>query len=183
MTLSDDNSTTSNFHLPIPICDSATFRTREVLGAPLTLQEAADDIVRLAKEADDRTLLAAQKLVALKKRIINGEAGPDVKWMEWLLRNVKLSSSQLYFLVSIGEAHRPAQALEDYRRMKREKAKADREAEREGKREPRAPTAYTPERKLLLKVMRSIPEAEVPEMLSICRATYPTLFEEQRTTH
>lgn len=63
--------------------------------AELSFKAEAKEIANLAKQADGLAIDAAKRLVALKHRIIHGELGPDIKWMEWLRINVKLSSSRL----------------------------------------------------------------------------------------
>ena len=134
----------------------------------LSLLEAAAEITRLANEAEDKTLLAAKKVVALKKRIEQGEAGPDQKWMEWLRLNIDLSESRLYELLQIGEHSDPKWALERLKQKNREKSKKSRKANSESE--------MSPDRRLLLKVTRQLPEGEVTAKLREYSKRFPYLF-------
>jgi hypothetical protein len=177
MTLSSTNTVkTSVNSVPFAIvADSVTSRNLPAV-VPLSttpikllsLLDAAAEITRLANEADDKTLLAAKKVVALKKRIERGEAGPDQKWMEWLRLNIDLSESRLYELVKIGEHSDPKWALERIRQKNREKSKKRRKANSESE--------MSEDRRLLLKVTRRLPEAEVTAKLREYNKRFPRLF-------
>jgi len=134
-----------------------------------SLEEAAQEVAALAKEADARLLLAATKLVSLKRRIEAGEAGPDAKWMEWLRVHVRLSESYLYQLVKIGEAKDPKKRLESYRKDSREKAKRynDRHSE----------SGLSENKRLLLKAVRLFAEDDVVMIIATYRSKYRRLFE------
>jgi hypothetical protein len=135
----------------------------------LSLLEAAAEIARLANEAEDKTILAAKKVVALKRRIERGEAGPDQKWMEWLRVNIDLSESRLYELVQIGQHSDPKWALERIRQKNRAKSKISRKALSESE--------MSWDRRLLLKVTRQLPEAEVTAKLREYNKRFPRLFD------
>jgi hypothetical protein len=92
----------------------------------LTLKQAAARIIQLAHAETSATLQNAFNAAALKKRIIDGEAGEGVKWMEWMewmIKHVRMSKSQLYALVHIGEADEPAKALDEWRRAANQRSK------------------------------------------------------------
>lgn len=171
MTHSNINSTTTRIN-PIPaeiVMDSVTPRNLPAVAIPLlSLAEAAAEIMRLANEAEDKTLLAAKKVVALKKRIERGEAGPNQKWMEWLRVHIDLSESRLYELVEIGEHSDPKWALERIRQKNREKSKKSRQA--------RSESEMSEDRRLLIKVTRQLPEAEVTAKLREYSKRFPYLF-------
>lgn len=174
MTFSSTNTVkTSVNSIPLAIvADSVTSRNLPAVVPPstktLSLLEAATEITRLANEAEDKTLLAAKKVVALKKRIERGEAGPDQRWMEWLRLNIDLSESRLYELVEIGEHSDPRWALERKRQKNREKSKNSRKA--------RSESGMSPDCRLLLKVTRQLPEAEVTARLREYSRRFPRLF-------
>ena len=161
-------------HAPI-VMDSVTSRNLPNVAAPsflpvrvLTLLEAAAEISQLANEAEDKTVLAAKKVVVLKRRIERGEAGPDQKWMEWLRIHVKLSESRLYELVQIGEHSDPKWALERIRQKNREKSKMNRKA--------RSESGMSEDRRLLIKVTKQLPETEVTAKLREYSKRFPELF-------
>jgi hypothetical protein len=92
----------------------------------LSLLDAAAEIAALAKSENDEVLRTALKAAELKKRIVEGEAGAGVKWMAWMTAHVRMSSSHLYALVSIGSSGHPQKALEDWRRYNRERSQDSR---------------------------------------------------------
>ncbi len=177
MANSDTNSITTSIN-PAPMTiamDSVTSRNLPVIATPITtptqvpsLWEAAAEITRLANEAEDKTILTAKKVVALKKRIERGEAGPNQKWMEWLRINIDLSESRLYELVQIGEHSDSKWALERMRQKNREKSKKSREA--------RSESEMSEDRRLLLKVTRQLPESEVTAKLREYSKRFAYLF-------
>ncbi|MCP5411441.1 MAG: hypothetical protein H6924_04810 [Alphaproteobacteria bacterium] len=123
----------------------------------LSLEEAAAKIQHSAKAADDRTLRNAIALAALKKRIVNGEAGRDVGWMAWMSQHIELSVPQLYALVHIGEAKDPCRALEEWRRGNNERSK-DR-GKRNGRRRKAEPLSEPHQQ--MIKFILSMSPAEV----------------------
>jgi hypothetical protein len=137
------------------------------------LRTEARQIALLSQEADKQTVEAAKKLVALKRRIARGDAGPDAKWMEWLRVNVKLSASRLAELIKIGESSDSRKALEAQRRQNREKAKKSRDK--------RSEAQMSEERRLLLKVAHQIPEECLATILAALRLQCPDLFGEEKT--
>jgi hypothetical protein len=97
----------------------------------LSLKEAAKEIKLLARTVDDRILDIAIKAAHLKKRIVEGEAGANVKWMSWMRRRVRISKPHLYALIHIGEAEDPKTEMEEWRRINREKSKKSRAKKKE----------------------------------------------------
>lgn len=178
MTLSNATSNITQSNITQPLLSPLSIEFRESrnpvqVPAKQSLDEAAAEIVALAKAADDRVLLTATKVVALKQRILAGEAGPDAKWMAWLRVNVKLSESYLYDLVRIGESSDPEKALEAYRKDNREKSKKSSEN--------RPRVKLNAKQKLLVRVISELPEQDVMELLNKYRGKYPHIFKE--TTH
>lgn len=120
----------------------------------LSLDEAAAEITALGRKSDDLTLELALKTVALKHRLIGGEAGKSVKWMEWMRKRINLSESYLYQLIDLGEADDPSAALEEWRREGREKKKKERDEKKEKE------AALSNNHKLLLKLIPKLADEE-----------------------
>ncbi len=91
--------------------------------ASSSLDDAAHELFIIACAEDDHTLHAAMKAAALKTRLLAGEAGMGVKWMEWMKVRIPLSTAHLYALVKIGSADNPIKALDDWRRDNRNRSK------------------------------------------------------------
>lgn len=123
----------------------------------LSVEEAAAQIQHSAEATDNRMLRNAIALAALKKRIVNGEAGRNVKWTEWICQHVGIKRSYLYALVHIGEAKNPPQALEDWRRGNNNRSK------NRGKRNSRRRKAEPPSEshQQMIKFILSMSPAEV----------------------
>lgn len=90
------------------------------------LEALAEQIVRCANEADERTLEAARLVRDARQRIERGEAG-EVTWYEWARQHINLSESRLRELQRIGAAPDPAAELKRLREMARKRAETHRE--------------------------------------------------------
>ncbi len=121
----------------------------------LSLQDAAAEIVALAAKSDDRMLSTALKAVALKRRIVEGEAGEGIKWREWMKREMKMSQSHLYALVQIGSAKDPKQALAKWRRSNNQRSKN----------RPKDEVHLSKNHKSLLKLVRNLSDDEATNAL------------------
>ena len=79
-----------------------------------SLTTLAERIAQYAREADDRTLMAALLVREARARVENGEAG-EVTWYEWAPQNIKLSESRLRELQRIAGTEDPQREIERIR--------------------------------------------------------------------
>lgn len=94
-----------------------------------SLAVLAERIARYAREADDRTLLAALLVREARARVDDGEAGA-VTWYEWAPQNINLSESRLRELQRIAEAPDPAAELKRLREQARKRVENHRAKQR-----------------------------------------------------
>ena len=95
--------------------------------ATVTIEALAHELAVRARRADDDLIAAALLFRELRARIVRGELGSGVKWMEWMRKNVKLSESRLYEVMRVADADDSLQELEHGRRLNRARQKAWRE--------------------------------------------------------
>jgi len=141
-----------------------------------SLAVLAERIARYAREADDRTLLAALLVREARARVDDGEAGA-VTWYEWAPQNINLSESRLRELQRIAEAPDPHAELARLREKVRKRVEKHREKKRSaplrnGGAAVREEVAPEPERDRLIAWARDAALQRVAEVLAYIDRVY-----------
>ena len=121
--MKENSMASDNFDPNIFITHTPTDSVITELSRALSIDEVAAQIIAGANQEDDAVLQNARRAAELKRRILAGEAGRDVKWMEWMMKRIHMSKSHLYALVEIGSASDPREAMEQWRRRARQRSK------------------------------------------------------------
>ena len=97
-----------------------------------SIEDLAREIEENTEAGDDALIATAMLVRQLKCRIEAGEAGPGVSWLTWAKARFNKRKSQLYKLITIGNAPDPRQALKDFRVRENNRQKTCRQRRENG---------------------------------------------------
>ena len=123
------------------------------------LEVLARKIEEHAKKSDEHVIAAAMLVREARRRIEAGEAGDDITWYAWALKNIKLSVSRLRDLQRIAAADHPVKELERQRKLTQKRVEEHREKKAAKKR------ALEEERQDLIAWAKKAPIEQVRRVL------------------